>query len=187
MSELVLVPSRWNLTKGAILCLVCFLPAISLAFHVSLFGGALSFFGFYPDYMIIERAVGTILVAALSYVFADIITYFIWRTPVVFANEDGINVKGRFIPWDEYEGVDVKRASGRMGAANFVRVRGRRSVSIKDHEMSHRPEMMAAAISEYAEAALAGPQAESGFATFKDVPRRSRPTAQGSLRPGFSA
>ncbi|MEM9435871.1 MAG: hypothetical protein AAGA15_02435 [Pseudomonadota bacterium] len=187
MNELVLVPSRWNLIKGAVLCLICFLPAISLAFQVGLFGGAFNFFGFFPEHALLERLVGTLFVGAVSYVFADIVTYFIWRTPVVFANEDGVNVKGRFIPWDEYQSVDVKRASGRVSGASFVRVHGKRTVSIKDHEMSGRPEDMAKEIMEFADTVREAPLTKLDVTETKLALRRSLKEAQGSVRPGVAA
>jgi len=133
------------------LAIVLFVPLISLTYQTALFGGAFAFYGLFGLPAFVEQALGVLLLGGLSYVFGGMVVHFIWRTPVVTGNAKGLIVKGRSIAWKDFKGVQVQRLSGKVGAANFVKVMVKRGVSIKDHEMSGSPESMADAITAYAD------------------------------------
>ena len=131
METLTLYPRRWKLSQQVCLYLLGLIPAWSLAFQTTLFGGMFGFHELFEGGALIERVLGGLGILGVFALVGDTMHKIFWPVPVIVADEKGLTVKKVFIPWNEYRSVAVGGATVNGVPVGHVEVQGERKVTIQ--------------------------------------------------------
>lgn len=153
METLTLYPRRWKLIQQIFFYLLCLIPAWSLAFQTTLFGGMFGFHALYDGGELVERIMGGMGLVAVAAIIGDTTHKVFWPEPVVTADETGITVKKVFIPWHEYRSVAIGGATVNGVPVGHVAVQGARKVTIQNALLPDHAEWVAKKIEAFAQRA----------------------------------
>ena len=169
MDPLVIYPQRWKLVLSGFAAGLCFVPAANLFFQFPMFSGAFALHAWFEGSALLERGLGLLLMAIVSYAVGGALTRIIWPEPVIFADRSGLTVNERHIPWSEFRHVRVGGVRINGVPVRHLEVLGPRKITVPNSLVAGTAESMAQAIMDYAvkvrsaAAPQAGPRAPAAI------------------------